>query len=73
MDKSLVVIIIYPLLTLSSGASWGYRDLTLADHECFFLILKFIAKTCNVFSIISGGKSACSCILAASGRGGEFT
>ena len=47
MDKSLVVIIICPLLTLSSAASWGYRDLTLADHE-FFLIPKFNDKKCTL-------------------------
>ena len=36
MGKLLVITLLYPLLALSSSASWGYRDLTLVDHEVFF-------------------------------------
>ena len=35
--------------------------------------IHLLAAYCNVFPIISGGRVACSRVLAASGRGGEFT
>ena len=35
MEGSLAVISIFPLLTLSSATSWGYRDSNSVDHAAF--------------------------------------
>ena len=41
MEKlQVVLLLLYPLLALGSAASWGYRDITLADCDLFLKICR---------------------------------